>query len=369
MSKLRVITKLDLILLFSVLALLTLGLTILFAINFKAPSLAQDFNPTNQLVFALIGLVGMGVLARLDYKIWYRFAWWWYAFGIGLLIAVLVFGEASQGATRWINFGFFQFQPVEFIKLALIMLLARSFAKNFEKKSKIQYIVGSFLLVISPSMLIAVQPDLGSALVLFFIWGVMLVFSNVRKVYLLLGIIIFAFVSPFIYTNLEPYQKERLVSFTNPNSDPQGSGYNVAQSIIAIGSGGMFGKGLGAGSQSQLNFLPSQHTDFVFAVLSEKLGFIGGSLTLLLFLIIIYRAVLIGWRAEDKFGMLLAVGIVAMMAFHIVVNVGMNLGLLPVTGLPLPLLSYGGTHLIIILFSVGLLESIHIHHKKFEFKN
>jgi rod shape determining protein RodA len=367
MNKLIALKRLDWLLLLSTLALLIIGLIVLFAINFKSAELAQDFDPTNQLLFAFVGLVGMVVIARVDYHLWYRLAWSWYFGGVLLLGAVLIVGETAQGATRWIDLGFFQFQPTEFIKIGIILLLARGFAKNYQKRPKMRHIVWSLILVMLPVTLITIQPDLGSALVLVFIWGVMLSFSNIKKSYLVGGILIALITSPFMISQLEPYQRERLVSFADPSADPQGSGYNVTQSIIAIGSGGLTGKGLGAGTQSQLNFLPSQHTDFIFAVLAEKLGFLGASLTLLMFGVIIYRGVLIAWRADDKFGMLLGAGTVSMLLFHIVVNVGMNLGLVPVTGLPLPLLSYGGTHLIIVLLAIGFLESIHIHHKKFEF--
>jgi rod shape determining protein RodA len=271
------------------------------------------------------------------------------------------------GASRWINLGFFQFQPSELAKLVVIIVLAKFFADHYEQMDRPRYLLWSLGYVAVPLILVLAQPDLGTAMVLGFIWLAMALVGRVRKSHLaVLGLSGLALL-PLIYHFLKPYQRERLLTFINPTADPLRSGYNVVQSTIAVGSGQWFGRGLAAGSQSQLNFLPSQHTDFIFAVLSEKLGFVGGVLLLLLFVVLLARALIIAYRAQDRFGMFLATGIMAMLLFHMFINVGMNVGIMPVTGIPLPFVSYGGTNLLIGLIGVGLLESIAVRHKKLQF--
>jgi len=196
----------------------------------------------------------------------------------------------------------------------------------------------------------------------------MLVCASTNKLQILIITLAAAAFIPFATNLLQPYQQRRIETFLSPLSDPQGAGYNVVQSQIAVGSGGLFGRGLGSGSQSQLNFLPSQHTDFIFAVVAEKLGFLGALLVVALFTLVISRGILIAWRADDSFGMLLASGIVAMLFFHFMINIGMNLGVMPVTGIPLPFLSYGGTNLIISMGGIGLLLSIARHRKQLTFR-
>ena len=218
-----------------------------------------------------------------------------------------------------------------------------------------------------PTALVMSQPDLGTAMVLSFIWLAMVLSTKVQKKYLAAIFVAAAVTMPLAIGFLQPYQKARLVTFFNPTANPLGSGYNVVQSTIAVGSGQWLGRGLASGSQSQLNFLPSQHTDFIFAVLAEKLGFVGALLLLFLFAALLLRGLIVAWRARDRFGMFLAIGIVAMLLFHMFINVGMNIGIMPVTGIPLPFVSYGGTSLVIGMASVGILESIAVRRKKIEF--
>jgi rod shape determining protein RodA len=263
--------------------------------------------------------------------------------------------------------GFFQFQPSEFAKLVMILVLAKYFSTNYDFMDNPRHLVVSFLYVLVPAGLVMSQPDLGTALVLLVIWGVMAVVARVRVSYLLALVVAGAALIPLAIPFLKPYQRARLEVFLNPVADPLGTSYNVVQSTIAVGSGQLFGKGLAAGSQSQLNFLPSQHTDFIFAVLSEKLGFVGGFLVIGLFVALLLRGLHIAAQAEDRFGVFIATGVVTMLLFHIFINVGMNLGLMPVTGIPLPLVSYGGTSLLVSLLAIGLLESIAVRRRKIEF--
>jgi len=350
--------------------LVALGLLVIYSTSFKATTLASLSDTLHQIVFALIGLVAFFLAARTDYRTWAKLTPWLYGLMVLLLLAVLVFSRAVLGAQRWINFGFFQFQPSEFAKLILIVVLAKFFAEHYDVLHRVRYLALSLVLLAAPMALVMKQPDLGTALVLVAIWLAMALVSRVRKTHLLVLAGVGAAMLPIVLKVLKPFQRARLDSFFNPTADPLGSGYNAYQSTVTVGSGQLFGRGLAAGSQSQLNFLPSlaQHTDFIFAVLGEKLGFVGGMLLLGLFGVLLYRGVRIAYLAQDRFGMFLATGIVAMIMFHVFINVGMNMGIAPVTGIPLPLVSYGGTSLIIGMAALGLLESIAIRRKKLQFE-
>ena len=358
--------RLDWMLIISALLLTGIGLLTLFAINLKAIDLPEAFNPINQVIFAIIGIGAMFFISGIDYSFWYRMAVWVFIAGLVSLALVLAVGSATHGSTRWIDLGFMQFQPSEIMKLGAIMYLAKVLSKQVKKKS-LQILFVSGLILALPVGLIVLQPDLGTGLVLIFIWLVMIYMAGVnRKLLLVLGLIAAVSV-PVLSSNLQPYQQKRLESFLNPLSDPRGSGYNVVQSQITIGSGQFRGRGLSAGSQSQLNFLPSQHTDFIFAVVGEKMGFLGNALVIFLYFLILVKGILIAWRASDNFAFLMAGGIVALFAFHIIINIGMNEGIMPVTGLPLPFISYGGTNLIVSMVAIGMLESIKVHKQELEF--
>lgn len=347
-------------------SLLAIGLILLFSL--AANPGAADFNPVRQLVFAGLGIGLAGLVAKFDFHLWIRLAPIVYIAGLVLLVWVLVGGASALGATRWIDLGFLQFQPAEFIKLGLVLMLARLLARRYEELHKLRYFLWSLLIAAIPMVLVLVQPDLGSALVLGFIWLVMVVSAPFRKWYLLVFIVAAAVALPLVSSQLEPYQQERLTTFLDPAADPQGAGYNVNQATIAVGSGGLLGRGLTSGSQSQLNFLPSQHTDFIFAVLAEKLGFVGAALVLALFVLLLVSVLRVAWHTDDKFGFFIAVGAAGLLLVHVLVNIGMNLQLLPVTGIPLPLLSYGGTNLIVTLLSLGLLQSVVIYRQELVFK-
>jgi rod shape determining protein RodA len=286
------------------------------------------------------------------------------------LVFVLLFARSVLGAQRWIDFGFFNFQPSEFAKLVLIVVLAKFFADHYDQMERPKFLVLSLVYLLVPMALVIKQPDLGTALVLGAIWAAMALVAPVRKLHLavLAGAGLAAM--PVFLAMLKPFQRARLETFINPMADPLHTGYNAVQSQITVGSGQIFGRGLAAGSQSQLNFLPSlaQHTDFIFAVLNEKMGFVGGTLLLALFGVMLWRGVRIAFEAQDRFGMFLGVGVVAMILFHVVINVGMNMGVAPVTGIPLPFVSYGGTSLMVGMVALGLLESVAIRRKKLQFE-
>jgi rod shape determining protein RodA len=352
------------------LLVVAIGLLVIWSTSFKATALASSSDAVHQLIFAAGGLVMMVLVARTDYRAWGKLSLWLYGLMVLLLVAVLVLAKPVLGAQRWISFGFFQFQPSELAKLVVIVVLAKFFADHYDQLERPKYLLLSLVYVAVPAALVMRQPDLGTALVIMATWLGMALVSRIRKLYIgglaALGLAAL----PFMLAHLQDYQKARLTVFLNPQADPLGAGHNVIQSTITIGSGQIFGRGLAAGSQSQLNFLPqlAQHTDFIFAVLNEKMGFIGGTLLLVLFAVLLWRGLVIAYRAQDRFGMFLATGIVSMILFHVFINVGMNMGIAPVTGIPLPFVSYGGTSLIVALIAVGLLESVAVRRKKLQFE-
>ncbi len=343
--------------------LVVLGLIVLYSLGIKAKQVSNQLDTTRQIVYALIGLLLMVVVSRNDYRILRNYSGVLYVFMLASLLAVEIFGATRLGATRWIAIGTFQFQPSELAKLILIIVLAKMYAQNFDFTNQLRFLVRSIIYSLPAIFLVLVQPDLGTAIVLGLIWLVMTLSTKVKKIYIL-GLIVLLVVSvPIIYPTLQSYQRQRISTFLSPTADPSGAGYNVNQAIIAVGSGGLTGQGLGSGSQSEGNFLPSSPTDFIFAVLSEKLGFAGGIVVILLFVAVIARMVIDASKSQDRFGSLLCIGIATMFIVHVLINVGMNLGIMPVTGIPLPFISAGGTSLMVSLIAVGIVESVYIRRR------
>ena len=349
----------DVILFVSTILLVTIGLLVQYSSGITGSGVINQIDASKQLLYVIVGLTIFFLVSRTDYRVWRSYSTFLYILMLALLFIVAFFGATRLGATRWINLGFFQFQPSEFAKLAIIVFFAKYFSSIYTQSNKLKYLLVSILYLAPPVILVLAQPDLGTAMVLSLIWLVMALITRVNKLYFVafIGVIILAV--PVIMPHLATYQRQRITTFLNPAANPSGTGYNVNQAIIAVGSGGLLGQGLSSGSQSQGNFLPSQHTDFVFAVLSEKLGFLGGTLTILLFSTIIVRAIFIANVSSDYFGTFLAIGIATMFVIHVGINIAMNIGLVPVTGIPLPFISAGGTSMIISLLSVGILESIY----------
>jgi len=338
------------------------GIVIIFSITYGSQTtIARD-----QIVFTIIGFMVAIVLSFFDYRNFKGLYLILYGLGIFLLILVLFLGSKSFGATRWINLYIFQLQPSEVFKLILVVFLAKLFSdwqNDFDWK-KLGMIVGAIGL---PLVLILIQPDLGTTSVVFVVTLVLLFASSMKKIYLVIGLAVMVVLSPIAFHYLKPYQKHRIEVFVNPASDPHGAGYNVSQAKIAIGSGGLVGTGLGKGSQSQLNFLPVAHTDFIFAGTAEATGFIGSLSLFLLLIILMIRVVNVAKIAKDDFGMFLALGFGAMFLFQMLVNIGMNLGIMPVTGIPLPFVSYGGSAMLTNMVAIGILQSIYMRHKKINF--
>ncbi len=347
----------DWILVSSYFLLILIGLATLYGI-----SASEYFQNNNiffkQVIFASLGIGVFLFFSFFDYKHYKYYAKLFYFLIIFILLSVLLWGNVVRGTTGWIGVGIFNVQPVEVAKLLLVITLASFISKKKNKVSEIAAIVNSFFLAFVAVFLVLKQPDLGSALILAGIWLGMSLISGMSSKYFIFilfsGVILFSFGWVF----LEDYQKDRLINFIYPEKDPQGSGYNVIQSMIAVGSGGFLGQGIGKGSQSQLNFLPEKHTDFIFASIAEEFGFVGSFLVLFLFTLLFYRIKKIAQNASDNFGYLLAIGIGIMFFLEVLINAGMNLGIMPVTGIPLPFLSYGGSSLIASSAALGILFNI-----------
>lgn len=354
-------------LLIATLLLVIAGIMVLYATTVKAAGVTTDVDARNQLIFAALGLTGLAALTFIDYRLWLKLSGLAYIVSLLLLVIVDVAGHSALGATRWINLGFFQFQPSELVKLVLIIVLAKLLSDNYDRLEQPRYLLLSVVVTALPVALVLAQPDLGTALVLLAIWFAMIIVSPVPKGYMLALAVGGLILLPLALQLLQPYQRDRLTTFLNPAADPLGRGFNVVQATIAVGSGQILGRGLAAGSQSQLNFLPSQHTDFIFAVLAEKLGFVGAILMLILFGLLIARIIVVAHRSRDRFGLFIAVGVASMLLFQVFINIGMNMGIMPVTGIPLPLISYGGTSLIISLAAIGLVQSISLRHRMISF--
>lgn len=352
---LRSLFKLDWTLLFSALIILGVGLLVLYSLSVGAD--ADYF--LKQLIFSAVGIAAMTFVATLDYRHVAKHSTALYFGTILALVLVLLFGKTVNGTAGWLSLGIFQVQPVEIAKLTLIIFLASFITEKKSELGEWTRVIASLVLSAVLIMLVLKQPDLGSSLVLAAIWAGMILASGLRLRHLIVLGMLGALLAAGGWFTLADYQKDRIDTFLHPERDPRGSGYNVLQAMVAVGSGGLTGKGIGHGSQSQLNFLPEKHTDFIFAAVSEELGMIGAWLVITAYAVLLFRVKRIGDTASDNFGYLVAVGALVMLSTQIAVNLGMNVGLVPVTGLPAPLLSYGGSSLLSIFLALGMLLSVY----------
>lgn len=344
--------------LLAALLLLALGFLVLYSASFqKSQALGVSFIQ-RQFTWAAIGF-GLAVfLLTVDYHRWLEWAYFLYGLNMLLLFLVLELGLVRGGAQRWLGVGGFTVQPSEFAKVTTILALARYLGSRRNAPLNFRQAAGVIGMILLPMGLILSEPNLGTAtvflpiaLAMLLIWGIPL-----KILGFFLSAVVLAI--PFGWEMIADYQRSRLMVFLNPNLDPLGAGYTVIQSKIAIGSGGMLGKGWLAGTQNQLNFLPERHTDFIFSVVGEEWGFLGASVVLGLFAFLFYRGILIASQTRDPFGRLLVVGIVTMLFTHVGVNTGMTMGFMPVVGLPLPLFSYGGSWLMVCLAAIGMVLSV-----------
>ncbi|MFA6130002.1 MAG: rod shape-determining protein RodA [Candidatus Omnitrophota bacterium] len=344
----------------------SLGVLSIYSSTYQKEGTAWQDIHKRQMLWLIIGLACFFIMSQISYRRLWDFNYFIYGVAIFFLFLVFALGIIRLGAQRWLRFAWFNFQPSEFAKLAVIIFLAKYFSRksvddislSSAKFGIFKGIILPFIFVAIPMFLIIEQPDLGSGLMLLLVFVFLLYLTNVRLKYILILMFILMLPLPFFWHFLRDYQKQRLLVFLNPNIDPLGAGYTVIQSRIAIGSGGLLGKGWLSGTQSQLFFLPESHTDFVFATFSEQWGLLGSSLLLIMYYLIIRQGFIIAQRTQDSFGRLLAYGISLLLALQVSINIAMNMGLAPVVGLPLPLMSYGGSSVLVTFIALGILVNI-----------
>jgi rod shape determining protein RodA len=343
--------------------LVAAGLAVIYSLTYYNGKISLFYN---QLLSLCLGLGLMIFFTLWDYRNLKGLSFWLYLLGVISLVVVLFFGKKVFGATRWIDLGFTQIQPSEIMKVFLVIFSA-SYMSERIGNIKFRHIIFLGIMTLIPVILVLKQPDLGTVSVLLVGVIIVVLASKLSKaqIFALVGILLLTL--PIVWFSLKDYQKTRVFTFLNPEADSYGSGYNVYQSTITIGSGGLLGRGLGHGPQSQLNFLPVAHTDFIFAGVAEASGFVGSMILILLYFVLIIRIVGVAKISKDNFGTLLAIGFAGILMFQMTVNIAMNLGLAPVTGIPLPFVSHGGTALIINFMTLGILQSIYLRHKKITF--
>jgi len=355
----KIIERFHLPIVLAVLLILGLGLATVESVTGKSGHISPE--TLHQFIYAITGLFLMFIFMFVDYDFWGRISGTLYFIIMALLVLVLFLGNSTMGAQRWISLGpLGSFQPSEFAKLIVIIIFARTMA-NWEKSGENRILTGAILKLFPILVLIVIQPDLGTTLVFIFVVFGMMLSAGINP-FIIFGTAAAGFLlAPFI---LKDYQKKRLLVFLNPEHDPRGAGWNVIQSKIAVGSGGLLGKGLFAGTQTQLQFVPENHTDFIYSALAEEMGFLGAFILLLLYFYLIWQCIRIAELARDNFGKYLTIGILWMLVFQVFVNIGMTMGIMPVTGLPLPFASYGGSALLTNLMAVGLVLSVYMRREK-----
>jgi len=348
-------------------ALVSFGSLMLYAISHWAIGVPSS-TPIKQGLYFLIGLFFFWILTNFDYKMLRPLIWPAYVLVLVGLVYVSIRGHSSYGATRWINLGFIELQPSEPAKLVVVLALAKFLSDREVRMRQLTTVVGSLAIVSLPAFLVLRQPDFGTAMVLGAIWFAAMVMASTPVVYLASVFAAVGVMAPIAWAKvLKPFQRNRLISFLQPNKDPFNTGWDVIHARIAVGSGGPWGEWFSRGTQSRLNFLSGQNDDFIFSVIAEQIGFLGVLVLFAFYAALLLRIARVAFMAADTFGRLIATGVLAMFLFQTFVNIGMNIGIMPVTGIPLPLLSYGGSSLITSLAALGILESILLRHQKLVF--
>lgn len=314
----------------------------------------------SQIIYLVIGWLIYAAMTFIDYRIFLKLAYPLYLLNLVMLVLVMVIGHASLGAQRWLNLGIIKYQPSETMKLVMVLVIAKYFHTSMKPQGhSFKELLLPSILVFIPAILVIKQPDLGTGLLLISVISTMFLFIKVKRsvfVTVCIGILV---AIPLAWKfALKDYQKNRIHTFIDASRDPRGAGYNSIQSKIAVGSGKFFGKGFRKGTQGQLEFLPERHTDFIFSVLSEEHGFVGSVTTLILFIILFLMGIRIGSQAKDKFGVLLTIGTMGILFWHMFINVGMTTGILPIVGIPLPLISYGGSSMLTTMLGLGIVSSV-----------
>ena len=357
----RLIQNFDWILLFLTLTLIGIGVVNLYSATYLIENPETSAVYLKQIYWAGLGFFFLLIVLIFDYHLLLSIAYPAYWFSIILLVSVLLFGRTISGSQRWLNLGFMALQPSELAKISLVLVLARHFFyHDLPHRYGFRDLYIPLGLTLLPALLVIKQPDLGTALLLLLIGVSLFLFLGVEWKTLAVSAGALIVSMPLFWMFLKDYQKKRLLIFIRPEADPLGAGYHILQSKIAVGSGGLIGKGFLKGTQGQLRFLPEQHTDFAFSVLAEEWGFLGAFLVVTLFLILILWALNIARQSKDRFGMFLALGICTIFFWQCLVNLGMVVGVVPVVGVPLPFISYGGSSIVASLIGVGLLLNIHM---------
>ena len=349
--------RMDKMILLIVYALVTISTVFVYSAT------RQNGMVIRNILWIAVGSALVFILAAVDYKIVKRYIWHIYGIGAVLLLLVRFAGKKTLGAQRWISLGPFQLQPSEFVKVSIIIIIAYWIVTRYKNGiNNLTDIIGSILPVLPLILLILIQPDLGTTLITVsaFLFMIFLYGANMKPIWIIIVVVVIS-AYPIYQFVLDDYQKTRVTTFSNPESDKRGSGYHVIQSKISVGAGGVLGKGVLQGSQSRLEFLPEAQTDFIFSVLSEELGFVGSTLVLLLYFGLIYEIIRIARIIQDDFGKLILYGFSGVIFMHVIVNVGMTIGLVPVTGKPLLFMSYGGSSFLASFIMIGIVESIKIH--------
>lgn len=353
----RTVAKVDLNFMGTAIVLAAIGCMLVYSATFFNDPGLGTFK--RQVIWAAIGLLLAIIILFVDYHVLFDVAPILYGIGLVLLLYLLIFGRVTANVKSWVHIGAFQFQPAEFMKLFTALMLARYFDSNDRAYLDIRSFLIAMGIIAVPVGLIIVQPDFGTAASFFPLIAVAMFFGGIRPRVWVAMILIVAIAAPvgwFFF--LKPYQKERLVVFMNPERDPLGSGYQVTQAKIAIGSGGIHGKGFRNGTQGKFGYVPEHHTDFIFAVLGEEWGFIGVSIVLALYLFLVAQALSFAKHARDRGGTFLIISLISFVIFHVLINVSMQIGLLPTTGIPLPLVSYGGSSTMMFFMSIGLIANV-----------
>ena len=344
-----------------VFAILILGITSMFAMYSTAGG-TYDYHTKSHILRFLVFFLLFFIVSFFNIRFWHQTSTLIYLFFFLLLLGVKYFGLTSSGSQRWINFYFMNLQPSELMKIGVILFLAKYYGRiQTSDVNQVRHLFLPIASLMAPVLLVVTQPDLGTSILIAAGGSVVIWLAGVRIKFFAYFAIIFISVLPIAISFLKPYQKARILTFLNPDRDPLGAGYQIIQSKIAIGSGGLFGKGFLNGSQSYLDFLPEKHTDFIFTLFSEEFGFLGSTFILLLYTLIIYRLVAIGNETRSNFGKLYCYGFSTAFFIYVVVNMGMVLGLLPIVGAPLPIMSYGGSSMLSIMFGLGIAMSCRIY--------
>jgi len=348
----------DFALFFTTLIITVIGIVAIYSAGYDPVSSEVKPYYVKQLYWLAIGYFLFFFFSSVGHKKFVKYAYVIYVIGVLVLLAVLVMGHVGMGARRWISLAGLRIQPSEFFKFIWVIFLARLYLDMGREKHGMVGIIKKFLWVIPPFALVFLQPDLGTAGTFIAIWGILLLVIGIRRVTFIVIIVSIVCAAPVLWSQMKPYQKKRVITFLNPEQDPFGSGYHVIQSKIAIGSGGLTGKGFLKGTQSHLKFIPERHTDFIFSVIAEEFGLVGSLVIICLFMLLLLRIMLISLNAKEPAGKLICLGVSGFIFFQFYVNLAMTAGMMPVVGIPMPLVSYGGSSLLTFLSMLGLVNGV-----------